>query len=321
MYLRALVVALSVLGAGAVAAQAPYPTKPVRIVVPYPPGGGTDLQGRPMAAKLSEMWKQNVVIDNRGGASGMVGAEIVAKSPPDGYTILMCASAEVSLNVALYSKMTYDPARDFTPVTQLSISPLVLVVHPSLPARSVKEFIALAKKRPGEISYGTAGPGGPHHMAGEWMKMLAGIDIIHVPYKGGGPQLADLIGGHVHSAFIALPVVAPFMTSGKIRVLAVTTAKRSSAFPKVPTLSESGLPGFDVSQWWAILVPRGTPDHIVRKLHTDFVALTKLPDIAEKMAALGAEPVGGSAEDLAKVIRSDIAKYRKIVKDAKITIN
>lgn len=318
--LKRSVAVLLLLGAGAVSAQQ-YPAKPVRIVVPYPAGGGTDLQARPMAAKLSEMWKQQVVVDNRGGASGMVGAEIVAKSPPDGYTVLMCASAEVSLNVALYSRMNYDPIRDFTPVTQLSISPLVLTVHPSLPARSVKEFIALAKKRPGQISYGSSGPGGPHHMAGEWMKMLAGIDIIHVPYKGGGPQIKDQIGGHVHSAFISMPVVAGFMDSPKIRVLAVTSAKRSTTFPKVPTLAESGLPGFDVSQWWAILVPKGTPDNIVAKLHTDFVGLTKLPDIREKMVALGAEPLGGTAAQLAEVIRSDIAKYKKIVAAAKITVN
>jgi tripartite-type tricarboxylate transporter receptor subunit TctC len=321
MFYRVFAVVLLLLAPGAVSAQSQYPSKPVRVVVPYPAGGGTDLQARPMAAKLSELWKQQVVIDNRGGASGMVGAEIVAKSPPDGYTVLMCASAEVSLNVALYSKMTYDPARDFTPVTQLSISPLVLTVHPSLPARSVKEFIALAKKRPGQISYASSGPGGPHHMAGEWMKMLAGIDIIHVPYKGGGPQIKDQMGGHVHSAFISMPVVAPFMDSPKIRVLAVTTAKRSATFPKVPTLAESGLQGFDVSQWWAILVPRGTPDNIVAKLHTDFVALTKMPDIREKMAALGAEPVGSTAAHLVEVIRSDISKYKKIVKAAKITVN
>lgn len=321
MYLRALVVALSVLGGGAVSAQAPYPTKPVRIVVPYPPGGGTDLLGRPMAKVLTQKWGQTVLIDNRGGASGMVGAEIVAKAPPDGYTVLMCASAEVALNVALYPKMAYDPERDFTPVTQLAVSPLVLVVHPSMPARNVREFIALAKKRPGEIGYASAGPGGPHHLAGEWMKIATGIDIIHVAFKGGGPQIANVAGGHVHSGLIVLPVVAPHVKAGKVRAIAVTTAKRSTALPDVPTLSESGLPGFDVSQWWAILVPRGTPADIVAKLHTDFVALTKMRDIRTNMANLGAEPVGGSAEDLANLIRSDIAKYRKIVKDAKITIN
>ncbi|HET9663373.1 MAG TPA: tripartite tricarboxylate transporter substrate binding protein, partial [Burkholderiales bacterium] len=295
--------------------------KPVRIVVPYPPGGGTDLLGRPMAKVLTQKWGQTVLIDNRGGASGMVGAEIVAKAPPDGYTVLMCASAEVALNVALYPKMAYDPERDFTPVTQLAVSPLVLVVHPSMPARNVREFIALAKKRPGEIGYASAGPGGPHHLAGEWMKIATGIDIIHVAFKGGGPQIANVAGGHVHSGLIVLPVVAPHVKAGKVRAIAVTTAKRSTALPDVPTLSESGLPGFDVSQWWAILVPRGTPADIVAKLHTDFVALTKMRDIRTNMANLGAEPVGGSAEDLANLIRSDIAKYRKIVKDAKITIN
>jgi tripartite-type tricarboxylate transporter receptor subunit TctC len=321
MYTRSFALALLLLVAGIAPAPGQYPTKPVRVVIPYPPGGGTDLQGRPMAQKLTEMWGQSVVIDNRGGASGMVGAEIVSKSPPDGYTILMCASAEVSLNVALYQKMAYDPVRDFAPVTQLSISPLVLAVHPSVPAHSVKEFIALAKKRSGQISYGSAGPGGPQHMAGEWMKMLAGIDLIHVPYKGGGPQLTDLIGGHVDAVFIALPVVSGFLNSEKLRMLAVTTAKRSKAIPNVPTLSESALPGFDVSQWWAVLVPRGTPESIVGKLHTDFVALTRQLDIVEKMAVLGAEPVGGTAAQLAEVMRSDIAKFKKIVKEAKITIN
>ncbi|MBI4203692.1 MAG: tripartite tricarboxylate transporter substrate binding protein [Betaproteobacteria bacterium] len=321
MFFRALVVALLLVVAQAASAQAQYPSKPVRIVIPYPPGGGTDLQGRPMAQILTEKWGQNAVIDNRGGAAGMVGAEIVAKSKPDGYTVLMCASGEVALNVALYPKMAYDPEHDLTPVSLLSISPLVLVVHPSLPARNVREFIALAKKRPGEIAYASSGAGGPHHIAGEWMKLLAGINIIHVPYKGGGPQLADLIGGHVHSAFIALPVVAPHAKSAKIRVLAVTTAKRSQTLPDVPTLGESGLAGFDVAQWWGIMVPAGTPSEIVAKLNTDFVGLTRLPDIRARMATLGAEPVGSTAAQFAEVIRSDIAKYRKIVKDAKISIN
>jgi tripartite-type tricarboxylate transporter receptor subunit TctC len=321
MYARFLVVALLLALAGAASAQAQYPNKPVRVVIPYPPGGGTDLQGRPMAAALTQKWGQTVVIDNRGGASGMVGADIVSKANPDGYTVLMCASAEVSLNVALYRKMSYDPVRDFTPITQLSISPLVLVVHPSVPAKTVQEYIALAKTQPGKIGYGSAGPGGPQHMAGEWLKMLAGIDIIHVSYKGGGPQLADVMGGHVQSAFIALPVVAGQLNSGRLRVLAVTSAKRSKAIPNVPTVAESGFPGFDISQWWAILVPRGTPDPIVRKLYTDFVALTKRPDIVAKMAALGAEPVGGTGAQLAAVMRADIAKYKKIVKEASITVN
>jgi tripartite-type tricarboxylate transporter receptor subunit TctC len=321
MYIRSFAATLLLVVAGNASAQEPYPARPVRIVIPYPPGGGTDLQGRPMAQKLTEKWGQSAVIDNRGGAGGMVGAEIVAKSKPDGYTILMCASGEVSLNVALFPKMPYDPERDLIPVTQLSISPLVLVVHPSLPAQSVREFIALAKKRPGEIAYASSGTGGPHHIAGEWMKLLARINIIHVPYKGGGPQLADVIGGHVHSGFIALPVVAPHVKSGKIRVLAVTTAKRSQTLPAVPSLSESGVAGLDVAQWWGVMVPAGTPGPIIAKLNTDFVALTKLPDIRARMAELGAEPIGSTAAQFGETIRSDIAKYRRIVKEAKISIN
>lgn len=321
MYIRTFAVTLLLVVTGSASAQEQYPVRTVRIVIPYPPGGGTDLQGRPMAQKLTEKWGQSVVIDNRGGAGGMVGAEIVAKSKPDGYTILMCASGEVSLNVALFPKMPYDPERDLIPVTQLSISPLVLVVHPSLPARSAREFIALAKKRPGEIAYASSGAGGPHHIAGEWMKLLAKINIIHVPYKGGGPQLADVIGGHVHSGFIALPVVAPHVKSGKIRVLAVTTAKRSQTLPAVPSLSESGVAGLDVAQWWGVMVPAGTPGPIIAKLNTDFVALTKLPDIRARMAELGAEPIGSTAAQFGETIRSDIAKYRKIVKEAKISIN
>jgi tripartite-type tricarboxylate transporter receptor subunit TctC len=321
MYIRSLAVTLLLVVTGSASAQEQYPVRAVRIVVPYPPGGGTDLQGRPMAQKLTEKWGQSAVIDNRGGAGGMVGAEIVAKSKPDGYTILMCASGEVSLNVALFPKMPYDPERDLIPVTQLSISPLVLVVHPSLPARSAVEFIALARKRPGEIAYASSGTGGPHHIAGEWMKLLAKINIIHVPYKGGGPQLADVIGGHVHSGFIALPVVAPHVKSGKIRVLAVTTAKRSQTLPAVPSLSESGVEGLDVAQWWGVMVPAGTPGAIIAKLNTDFVALTKLPDIRARMAELGAEPIGSTAAQFGETIRTDIAKYRKIVKEAKISIN
>lgn len=298
-----------------------YPARPVRIVVPYPPGGGNDLLGRIIAQKFSEKWGQNVSVDNRGGASGMIGAEIVAKSPPDGYTILLCASPEVALNVTLYPKMAYDPARDLAPITQLAVSSLVLSVHPSLPARNVREFIALAKERPGQLSYSSVGAGSPHHISGEWMKLLARVDIIHVPYKGGGPQLVDLMGGHVHSGFVALPVVAPQLKSGKVRVLAVTTARRSPAIPDVPTLSESGLAGFDVSQWYGVMVRAGTPDEITARLHADLIELLKLPDIKARMTELGAEPVGSTAAQFGEFIRSEVAKYRTIVKDTRITIN
>src|SRR5688572_25352454 len=321
MFFRSFAVAALTIAGIVPAFAQQYPAKTVRIVVPYPPGGGTDLLGRPMAQKLTEKWGHPVVIDNRGGASGMVGAEIAAKSAPDGYTVLLCASAEVALNVALYPKMNYDPERDLVPVTQVAISPLVLAVHPTMPIRTVKEFIALAKKRPNEIGYGTSGTGCPRHIAGELMKLQAGIRIIHVPYKGGGPQLADLIGGHVHSVFISLPVIAPHAKSDKVRIVAVTSAKRSQALPDTPTLAESGLNGFDVSQWWGVMVPRGTPAPIVSKLQADFVELTKNADIRSRMATLGAEPLGSTSAEFSEYIRNEIAKYRKIVKEAGITLS
>jgi tripartite-type tricarboxylate transporter receptor subunit TctC len=321
MFVRSLITALMLVVAGFASAQAQYPAKPVRIVIPYPPGGGTDLLGRPMAKLLTEKWGQNVIVDNRSGAAGMVGAEIVARSPADGYTILMSASGEVSLNVALYPKMNYDPVRDFTPVTQLAVAPLVLAVHLSMPVRNVKEYIALAKKRPGEITYSSIGAGSPQHMAGEWMRLLAGINIIHVPFKGGGPQMTDLLGGHTPTGFIALPVAAPHIKAGRVRAVGMTSAARSTAFPDVPTFSESGMPGFEVSQWWSILVPRGTPADIVARLHKEFSAMTKAADIRERMASLGADPVGGTPDELGNLIKTEISKYQKIVRDAKISLN
>ena len=298
-----------------------YPAKAVRFVVPYPPGGGTDLLARPMAQNLTEKWGQSVVVDNRSGANGMIGAEIVVKSPADGYTLLMGTSAELALNVAVYRKVPYDPERDLAPVTLVAVSPLVLVANPSLPVKNVKEFIALAKKRPGEISYASGGAGGPHHMAGEWMKLLAKIDIIHIPYRGGGPLLVDLMGGHVHSAIAALPVVVQHVKSGKLRALAVTSAKRSPAIPEVQTLDESGLQGLDVSQWWGVMVPAGTPRDIITKLRVEFIEMVKLPDIKTRMSELGAEPVGSGSELFGELIHADISKYRRVAREAKVAID
>jgi len=290
------------------------------MVVPYPPGGGNDSLGRPIAQKLSEKWGQSVVIDNRGGASGMIGADAVAKSAPDGYTILLCASPECGLNATLYPKMAYSPTRDLAPVTQLAVSSLVLVVHPSLPVRSVRNYLALARLQPGELAYSTVGAGSPHHIAGEWMKLLAKVRINHVPYKGGGPQLVDLIGGQVHSGFVALPVVAPHAKSGRVRLLAVTTARRSTAIPDVPTLAESGLAGFDVSQWYGIVVPAATPTTITARLHADITELLRAKDMRSRMADLGAEPVGSTPAQFGEVIRTEIAKYGKLVKATGIRI-
>ncbi|MDP3715525.1 MAG: tripartite tricarboxylate transporter substrate-binding protein, partial [Burkholderiales bacterium] len=240
MFARALVSLVLFAVAGGVAAQTPYPSKPIRMIIPYPPGGGTDILGRPIARNLGEKLGQPIIVENRGGASGMVGAEIAARSAPDGYTILMSTSGEAALNVALYPKMNYDPIKDFVPVTQIGVSPLVLVAHPSLPAKNVKEYIALAKRQPGVLSYSSIGAGSAQHMAGEWMRLLSGADVLHVPYKGGGPQITDLLGGHSPSGFLALPVAAPHIKSGRVRAVGMTSAKRSAAFPDVVTFDESG---------------------------------------------------------------------------------
>lgn len=305
---------------GAAAAQG-YPDKALRMIVPFPPGGGTDLLARPIAQVLGEKLGQSVIVDNRGGGGGMIGADLVAKSTPDGYTVMMATSAEVALNVAVYNKMTYDPARDFAPVTEVAISPLVLVVPLSLPARDVKEFVALAKKKPGALSYASGGAGGPHNVAGEWMKLLAKVDITHVPYRGGGPLLTDLMGGHVDSAIAALPVVVSQVKTGRLRALAVTSAKRTPALPDVPTLDESGLTGLDVSQWWGVFLPAGSPRTVITRLYTEIVEIIKLPAIAARMADLGAEPVGSTPDELRELLRKEIAKYRKIVKETNVKID
>lgn len=307
--------------AGFSASAQNFPAKQVRIVVPYPSGGGNDILARLLAQKLGDKWGQNVVVDNRGGASGMIGAELVAKSAPDGYTLLLCASPECALNTTLYSKMAYDPQRDLQPITLLALSALALTVHPSLPVRDVRNYIALAKQRPGEISYSTVGAGSPHHISGEWLKMLAGINITHVPYKGGGPQLTDLMGGHVQSGFVALPVLMPHVRGGRVRVIGVTTAKRSAALPDVASIAEAGLGGLDVAQWYGVMAPAGTPAEIVAGLNGELNDQIKSPDVRSRMLELGAEPAVNSVSQFAAFIRTEVAKYQKIVRAMSITVN
>ena len=297
-----------------------YPNKLIRIVVPYPPGGGADITARPIAQKLSERWGQSVTIDNRGGASGMIGADIVAKAPPDGYTLMVSASAEAALNVALFPKMPYDPVRDFAPITLATVTPMALVVHPSVPIKSVKEYIVLARAKPGSITYGSAGAGSVHHFAGEWLKMLAKIDIVHVPYKGQAPALIDMIGGHLPSGFATLLPAMQHVKTGKLRALAVSTQKRAPLLPDVPALAET-LPGFDVTQWNAVWAPGATPKDVLDMLSTEITRIVQSPDYKARMTEQGSAAIGNSPSELAAFQKAEIDKYRKIAQQANIKVD
>jgi tripartite-type tricarboxylate transporter receptor subunit TctC len=292
----------------------PYPSKPIRFVVPYPAGGPLDTVARLLGIRVAESTKQPVIVDNKPGAGGNIGADVVAKAPPDGYTILMGAVATHAINPTLYASIPYDPVKDFIPVTQIASTPNVLVVNPAVPAGNVREFIAYAKANPGKLNFGSGSTGSAGHLAGELFKTLAGIDMTHVPYKGAAPAMNDLIGGRIQVMFDNLSSSLAQMRAGKVRALAVTTAKRSALAPELPTIAESGLPGFDINTWFGIFVPAGTPGGIVERLHGEFTKALAAPDIREKMRDLGAEPVGSSPGEFAAYIRSEGDKYARIIK-------
>ncbi|HTP96491.1 MAG TPA: tripartite tricarboxylate transporter substrate binding protein [Burkholderiales bacterium] len=296
-----------------------YPSRPIRFVIPYPAGGGTDVTARPIAQKLTERWGQTVVVDSRPGASGMIGADIVAKSAPDGYTVLVSASSEMSMNVVLFKKMPYDPVHDFRPVTLVSSTPPILLAHPSLPVKSVQELVALARARPGSLVYGSIGTGTPQHFAGELMKSTLKLDIAHVPYKGASPVLIDLLGGHVPIALVAATVALPHVKAGKLRALAVTSAQRSSVMLDVPTIAETVIPGFDIVQWFAVWVPAKTPREIVDRLNEEIVRIVKSADFKQRMFEAATEAIGGTAEQLGALQKTEIDKYRRIAAAAGIT--
>ena len=305
---------------GAALGQA-YPAKAIRMVVGFPPGGGTDIVGRIIAQKLSDAVGQQVVVDNRGGASGQLAAEIVAKSAPDGYTIMMVHIAAIAILPSLVSKLPYDAQKDFAPISLAAIGPNLLVVHPSVPAHTVKELIALAKAHPGQLQYASPGAGTVQHLAGELFKLQAKVDILHVPYKGSGQSIVDLIAGQVHMDFDAIPPVINYVRQGKLRAIAVTSAKRSQQLPDIPTIEESGVPGFDMSTWWGLVAPAAVGKDVVGKLAGETVKLLKQPDVREKIAFVGADPVGNSPEEFAAFIRSETEKYARIVKAANIKID
>jgi tripartite-type tricarboxylate transporter receptor subunit TctC len=305
-------VALIILS-GAGAAQN-YPTKPIRYIVPFATGGTTDILARLIGGKLTEAWGQQVLVDNRPGAGGNVGSEIAAKSPPDGYTLLGGTVSSHSINTSLYSKMPYHPLRDFAPVTLLVMLPNVLIVHPSVPARSVKEFIAFAKARPGQLRFASAGSGTSQHLSGELFMMLTGTKMIHVPYKGSGPASLDLLGGQIEVMFENSTTAVPYIKAGRMRVLGVTTAKRTHVLPDTPTMMESGLTGFDISSWQGMFYPAGTSPDIVRKLHGEVVRIMALPDIQRRLTDLGLGIVANTPEQFTAFIKTEIEKWQKIIK-------
>ena len=293
---------------------ASYPTKPVRLVVPFPAGGTTDILARAVAQQLSVGWGQQVIVDNRPGAGGNIGSELVAKAAPDGYTLLMGTVGTHAINPSLYAKMPYDHVKDFTPVVLVAGVPNVLVVNPSLPVHSVPELIAYAKANPGKLNFASSGNGTSIHLSGELFRTMTGVDMTHVPYKGSAPALTDLIGGQVQLMFDNLPSSLQFIRTGKLRALAVTSAARSTALPELPTLAEAGLPGFEASSWFGILAPAGTPKDIVAKINAAVGSWLASPEAKEKLLAQGAIAAGGSPDAFVKHIDAETAKWAKVVK-------
>ena len=293
-----------------------YPAKPVRIVVPLAPGGSTDVLARLIGAKLAELWSQPVIVDNRAGGGTMIGTEVVARSAPDGYTLLMVTSA-FAVNFSLFEKVPYKFS-DFVPLSDVAQTPNVLAVHPSVPARSVKELIALLRARPGELTYSSGGVGGSTHLAGELFKLLAKVDMVHVPYKGGSPAVTDLVGGQVTMTFANLTTVIPFAKAGRLRALAVTSAKRSAALPDLPTMAEAGVPGFEAATWNGLLAPAATPREIVARLNADIVKVLKMPETRDKLAANALEPIGDSSDAFGAHIAAEIERWAKVVTAARL---
>jgi tripartite-type tricarboxylate transporter receptor subunit TctC len=291
------------------------------MVIPFPAGGTTDILGRVAAQKLSEALGQQVVPDNRPGASGNIGTEQVAKAAPDGYMLLTAPGSTLTIHPSLYPKLGFDPLKDFAPVTILAGVPNLLVVHPSLPARNVKELIALAKSKPDALNYASTGAGQSTHLSMELFKSMAGVKIVHVPYKGSAPAVTDLLGGHVPMMFDNMPSALPHVKAGKLRALGVSTTRRSSTAPDVPTVAESGLPGFDVTVWFAVLAPAATPRDIVDRLHRVLVKALQAGDVRERLASQGAEPVGNTPEQFTAQMKADLAKWAKVVKAANVKLD
>jgi tripartite-type tricarboxylate transporter receptor subunit TctC len=313
--LRGIALALALFGATTVtAAENPYPVRPVRFIVPFAPGGSTDTLARTLAQRLSDALGQQVVVDNRSGGNGNIGTEIVARALPDGHTILLGYIANLGIGPSLYAKLPYDPVRDFAPVTQLAVAPNILVAHPSVPVKSVRELVAYTRANPQKVNYASAAVASLGHLAGELLNSSAGIHMQHVPYKGSGQAVIDLLAGQVQIMFSGMSSVMPHIKAGKLRPLAVTGAQRSPATPDVPTIAEAGYPGFEASAWYGVLAPAGTPKAIVARLNTEILRVLKIPEVKERLENVGFELVGGTPDAFAAYIRSEIEKWARVVK-------
>ena len=312
--------ALAFVACGVLALPAParaqdYPHKPIRFIVPQPPGGTSDILARVLAQKLSENLHQQVIIDNRAGASGTIGTDLAAKATPDGYTIVLVYTTHAT-TPGIYGKLPYDPIADFAPITIATAAPLYLVVHPKIPVTSVPELIAYAKTRPGELNFCSAGNGSGSHLAGELFNTMTGVKLTHIPYKGSGPAITELIGGQVQLMFAGIVPIEPHVRAGRVRGIAVSSARRSLAMPQVPTIAESGLPGFEVVGWYGVLAPAHTPHAIIVRLHREFLNILQTPEIRDRLLREGAEPVGNSPAQFTEFLRTDIARWAKVIRQA-----
>ncbi len=312
---RHLALVCALLPAWPASAAEAYPDKPIRLIIPQPPGGTSDILARVLALKLAENLRQQIIIDNRAGASGTIGTDLAAKSPPDGYTLVLVYTTHAT-TPGIYGKLPYDPVADFAPITLAAAAPLLLVVHPKIPVTSVKELIAYAKTRPGELNFCSAGNGSGSHLAGELFNTMTGVKLTHIPYKGSGLAITELIGGQVQLMFAGIVPIDPHVKSGRVRSIAVSSAKRSVAIPQVPTIAESGLPGFEVVGWYGVLAPARTPHPIVVRLHNELVKILQTQDIRDRLLSEGAEPVGNTPAEFTAFIKTDIGRWAKVIKAA-----
>lgn len=315
-----LAAAFAVTPCGAVAADR-YPDKPIRFLVPYPPGGSTDPIVRIVSQKLSEAWKEQIVIDNRGGGGGNVASDIVAKAPADGYTVLLGTVSTICINPALYPKLPFDPVKDLAPVSLIVSGFYLLATHPSFAGASVADLVAVARSKPGQLNYASGGAGSAPHLAMELLKQMAKIELTHVPYKGTGPALNDVVGGHLPMLFGSAASILPLAKANRVKVLAMTGAKRSATMPEIPTVAEGGFPGFEVDSWYGMLAPARTPPAVMATLHREVARAVQLPDVRARFAALGLEPVGNDPAQFAKIIRNDLARWADVVRRGNIRID